>query len=160
MHKRIHGYTVVELIVTILLVSIVSVVAYPRLPSFSSYSLDAYCAELKSGIRRVQTQAMSDVVASGAYRVEISADQVVWSHPSLTLDNSQDCIGTDCSILIQLEPEDRSRGIEMTGPALEFDSFGRLTAPIILPVDLNISASNSPSEVITINQEGYIDGCR
>lgn len=160
MHKRIHGYTVVELIVTILLVSIVSVVAYPRLSSFSSHSLDAYCSELKSGIRRVQTQAMSDVVVSGAYRVEISSDQVVWSHPSLTLDNAQDCIGTDCSILVQLGPDDNTRGIEMTGPALEFDSFGRLTTPLIPSVNVIISAPNSPSEVITINKEGYIDGCR
>ncbi|MFM2590395.1 prepilin-type N-terminal cleavage/methylation domain-containing protein [Vibrio sp. TBV020] len=157
---RSSGFTLVELIITILLLSIVSVVAYTRLPSFSGYALDGYCAELKSGIRRVQTQAMNDVAVSGAYQILSSntASVVTWSNPAIELNPSPDCVGPNCSRLMSFSAEDVQRGIRINSQLVNFDTFGR-------PVDSEettdfiISAPDGSQEVIEINQEGYVGGC-
>ncbi|RTZ16510.1 prepilin-type N-terminal cleavage/methylation domain-containing protein [Vibrio aquaticus] len=159
--SRSSGFTLVELIITILLLSIVSVTAYTRLPSISGYAIDGYCNELKSGIRRVQTQAMNDVAVSGAYRITSSnvAGTVLWSNPALNLNIGEDCTGPSCARLMTFTPEDNRRGISINSQLLTFDSMGRPVDADNPMTEFTISAPDGSREQVAINAEGYVSGC-
>lgn len=154
-----NGFTTIELIITILLLAIVSVVAYSRMPAISDYVVDSYCESLKSGVRRVQTQAMFDVASSGAYRVISSEHEVRWSNETLVLNDSEDCIGPMCSTLIRITQEDMNRGLQFNTASLEFDSFGRLVSAAESSVSFVLSTRNNQSKQVTVYSEGYVDGC-
>ncbi|NOH79157.1 prepilin-type N-terminal cleavage/methylation domain-containing protein [Vibrio sp. RE86] len=158
---RRSGFTLVELIITILILSVIAVVAYPRLPSFSGYALDGYCSELKSGLRRVQTQAMNDIAASGAYSVTSSniGGVVSWSQPELNLDSSPDCVGPSCSQIMRFSEEDTRRGVTINSQFISFDNFGRLLNSSVSNATFTIDAPSGESTSVTINLEGYIGGC-
>jgi len=153
------GFTTIELIITILLLSIISVVAYSRIPSISDYAMDSYCETLKSGVRRVQTQAMFDVASSGAYRVISTDHEVKWSNDSLLLNDSEDCIGSMCATLLRIGEEDINRGLQFNTVSLEFDSFGRLTSAAESSISFELSTQDDQTESVTVYLEGYVDGC-
>lgn len=160
--RRTAGFTLVELVVTIIILSIISIVAYTRFPSISGYKLPAYCHNVKSALRRVQTQAMNDVTISSAYQVIVSPHSVSWNNDAIVLDTSANCVGNRCSQLVTLSQDDINRGIRFSANQFYFDSMGRFVSAASATsgrVEIAITAPQTSSEQVTVYQEGYIDGC-
>lgn len=153
------GFTTIELIISILLLSVISVVAYSRIPAISDYAIDSYCETLKSGVRRVQTQAMFDVASSGAYQVISTEHEVRWNNDTLQLNDNESCIGPMCSSLIRITEEDMNRGLQINTTSIEFDSFGRLVSTAEPSVSFELSTGDNQSKQVTVYSEGYVDGC-
>lgn len=147
---------------TIIILSIVGIVAYTKFPSFSGFSVPAYCATAKSAIRRVQTQAMNDVATMSAYQIVVSPTKVEWRNSSLNLDHSESCIGSKCSQLVQLSDEDINRGIRFSPNQFYFDSMGRYVSAATesnQTITIDITAAQGSDKRITVYKEGYVDGC-
>ena len=156
------GFTLVELVVTIIILSVIGVVAYAKFPSFSGFTIPGYCASTKSALRRVQTQAMNDVATTSAYQVVVNSTNVQWRNSSLNLDNSNNCTGSKCSQLVRLSEEDINRGIRFSPNQFYFDSMGRYVSAATQSnqtVTITISAPQQSPQQVTLYQEGYIDGC-
>ncbi len=162
-HRNATGFTLVELVVTIIILSILSVVAYTRLPSVSGFTLPSYCHAVKSAVRRVQTQAMNDVAISSAYQVIVTPTVLKWANADLNLNDSPDCIGTYCSRLVTISDEDVRRGIRFSVQQFSFDSMGRafsINNSANSTINIDLSSPQDADKQVVIYQEGYVDGCR
>lgn len=156
------GFTLVELVVTIILLSVIGVVAYTRFPSFSGFTVPAYCATAKSAIRRVQTQAMNDVANSQPYIVQINPTNIEWQNGAITLNPAVDCTGPKCAQLVRLSDKDIQRGIRFSDEKIQFDSLGRSvdsSGVTTREVQITLGNPQGRDRQITIYKEGYVDGC-
>ena len=156
------GFTLVELVVTIIILSILGAVAYTRFPSISGFTLPSYCHVAKSAVRRVQTQAMNDVASSSAYQIIVTPTVLKWHNASLDLNDGANCTGPFCSQLVTISDEDRQRGIRFSPQQFSFDTMGRIVSAALTGNNQAVIELTSPQEAskqIIIHQEGYVDGC-
>ena len=143
------GFTLVELVTTIILIAILSVVVLPRLMTSSSYSAFTLRDEFISELRKAQLMAMNN--QDRCYRVDVDAD----GYQLVRFDNST-CTGTSIS-----EPKQAFTG----RASLQLISTGNNTFDISFDTS-GISVCSGPSinvisdETLTINIEsqGYIHG--
>lgn len=161
--KRYHaGFTLVELVATVILLSVLGVVAYTKFPSFSGFTVPAYCAAAKSAIRRVQTQAMNDVTSTSPYMVIVNPTNIEWKNDTLALNSSRDCVGSRCSNLVEISDADVKRGIRFAAQQVTFDSLGRSITSDgtgTQTIKINIDNPQGSNKEIVIYNEGYVDGC-
>ncbi|MGR6839398.1 pilus assembly FimT family protein [Aliivibrio wodanis] len=154
------GFTLVELVSCIVLLSILSITAYSKMPSRSSFEVAALCNQTQSALRRVQVQAMNDVVIElqDQYQVNVSATLVQWQKgASSALNSSVDCVGVSCSNLVNSGGSIEFDLDQGGASQLKFDGLGR-------PSDLqshtiSFKESGTVQKSLSINQEGFIDGC-
>ncbi|MFQ6371853.1 type IV pilin protein [Shewanella sp. YIC-542] len=148
-----HGFTLVELVVTILLLAILSVVALPRLMGAGSYSAYALRQEFISELRRVQLLAITN--PDRCYRINIDNGGYQLSH-----------LQQDCSTLIANETQHafpRNTRIQLLANSrdtfsVQFDSDGR---SVFLPAGLGCNGNclqvmADDTLGIAIEAEGYI----
>lgn len=158
--NRQNGFTLVELVSCIVLLSILSITAYSKMPSRSSFEIAALCNETQSALRRVQVQAMNDVVTDiqDQYRVNISTTLVQWQKgSSAALNTTADCVGVACSNLVITDGQITLTLDQGSASEISFDGFGR-------PSDsqdhiISFKDSGSIQKSFTINEEGFIDEC-
>lgn len=140
------GFTLVELVVTILLLAIISVVVLPRFFGASSYSAFALRQEIIAELRRDQMLALSN--GDRCFRLNVAATGYRLQH-----------LQADCSTeIFQESPQDWPRGaqLQLDGNnqfSIMFDTLGR--------PQLNCSAGCLQvvaDEVlpIAVEPEGYI----
>lgn len=158
--KTQSGFTLVELVSCIVLLSILSITAYSKMPSRASFEVAALCNETQSALRRVQMQAMNDVVTDiqDQYKVNISSTLVQWQKgASGALSTTSDCVGVSCSNLVTTNGQIEFTLDQGSASEIHFDGFGR-------PSDLqahtiSFEDSGSVEKSFTINEEGFIDEC-
>ena len=73
---RIRGFTIVELIITIIVVGILAVSAYPLIGGRSGVETAAYQGQVISLLRLQQQRAMQDTVDTGTYGFTVSPTEV------------------------------------------------------------------------------------
>ncbi|WP_076538546.1 Tfp pilus assembly protein FimT/FimU [Shewanella sp. UCD-KL21] len=159
-HKRVHcGFTLVELVTTILIVGIVAVFVIPRLIPQSSYSAYSLRNEFISELRQVQLRAMNN--SDRCYRISVSPSGYQLSHYSQTINTASASCNT--ANLVRVEVEQPFQGgayIELassnaTSFSLEFDNSGRSN---INCSGLCFNAVADETLGIAIESEGYIHG--
>lgn len=156
------GFTLVELVVTIIILSILGAVAYTRFPSISGFTLPSYCHVARSAVRRVQTQAMNDVASSSAYQIIVTPTALNWQNRSLDLNDSAHCSGPFCSRLVTISDADLQRGIRFSPQQFSFDTMGRVVSAAHNSNNqtaIQLSSSQEASKQFIIYQEGYVDVC-
>ncbi|EGU46909.1 hypothetical protein VII00023_17609 [Vibrio ichthyoenteri ATCC 700023] len=160
--RKITGFTLVELVVTIIILSILGAVAYTRLPSISGFALPSYCHVAKAAVRRVQTQAMNDVATSSAYQIIVMPTVLKWHNANLALNDNPNCTGPFCSRLVTISDKDQQRGIRFSPQTFSFDSMGRFVSAAHSSNNqalINLSSPQEASKQIIVYQQGYVDGC-
>ncbi|MCY9801947.1 prepilin-type N-terminal cleavage/methylation domain-containing protein [Vibrio scophthalmi] len=156
------GFTLVELVVTIIILSILGAVAYTRFPSISGFTLPSYCHVAKSAVRRVQTQAMNDVASSSAYQIIVTPTELTWHNASLDLNDSPNCSGSFCSRLVAISEKDLQRGVRFSPQQFSFDTMGRFVSAAHSSNNqalIELSSPREASKQIIVYREGYVDGC-
>jgi MSHA pilin protein MshC len=147
------GFTLVELVTTIILIGILAVTVLPRLLSSSSYSAFTLRNEFISELRYVQLKAIQNT--DQCYQLDVNAS-------GYTLRYFNDRVGNSCSNQFRAEqPQTFSGGahIELASSAsqvfsITFDSLGRMTSPACAGHCFNAVADDTLA--IAVETEGYI----
>lgn len=147
------GFTLVELVTTIILIGILAVTVLPRLLSSSSYSAFTLRNEFISELRYVQLKAIQNT--DQCYQLDVNTS-------GYTLRYFNDRVGNSCSNQFRAEqPQTFSGGahIELASSAsqvfsITFDSLGRMTSPACAGHCFNAVADDTLA--IAVETEGYI----
>ena len=147
------GFTLVELVTTIILIGIIAVAVLPRLFSASSYSAYTLRNEFISELRYVQLKAIQNT--DQCYQLDVSAS-------GYTLRYFNDRVGNSCSNPFRAEqPQTFSGGahIALASTAsqvfsITFDSLGRIISPVCSGHCFNAVADETLA--IAVESEGYI----
>lgn len=146
--RQSRGFTIVELVTTIVILGIVAAIASPRFFSTSSFETAGFAAEVRSGLRHAQATAM----ASGCdIRAQLSSSGFVlqrWSGGAGCNDRTgtlQTLKRADGGDYLSQPPS----GITVGAAALYFDSMGR-------PRDANSGALLSTALSITVGTDTVV----
>ena len=144
MNKECSGFTLVELVIVIVLVSILAAYAAAKWPSNSELKLPAQASLMASHIRHTQAlamhwgQALRVTVGSGGYSVSCvtaSANPPCNNTPVIDPVTNQ-------AFNIALDS-----GISLTGANIDFDTLGR-------PVSGGAIVTSTPARTFTLTADG------
>ena len=149
-----HGFTLVELIVTLILVGILAVVAIPRLTGLSAYNTLGFYDRVASGIRFAQKQAIAKrrnvCLAFTANSVTIRFA----SSAGAAAPCDADLAGPDGVSPYVLAADPRGVGAVVFSPTptdFQFDALGRPT------IGQTITVSGDGLKTLSVEQEtGYV----
>ena len=149
--NQLHGFTLVELVVIIILVGILAVVAIPRLTGIGSYDTLGFYDRVASGLRYAQKQAIAkrrNVCAT------FSATSVTFSFASAA-GSAQPCnanlVGPAGQSPYTLAPEGSGIAFTATPANFSFDALGRPSTGQI------ISITGDGTRTLTVEPEtGYV----
>lgn len=148
------GFTLVELIVTLILVGILAVVAIPRLTGLGAYNILGFYDRVASGIRFAQKQA---IAKRRNVCLTFTANSITFrfaSSAGATAPCDADLAGPDGAAPYVLAPDPRGVGAVVFSPTptdFQFDALGRPT------VGQTITVSGDGLKVLSVEQEtGYV----
>ena len=147
------GFSLIELITTILLIGIIAVSVLPRFIGSSTYSAHSLRSEFISELRLIQLKALNNV--DRCFRVDVSAAGFQLKHFTRG-------VGNTCANLVRTESLQAFEGgasIELVSPAshsfsITFDTLGRLVSPTCDGLCFNSIADDTLG--IGVSSEGYI----
>jgi MSHA pilin protein MshC len=145
---KFSGFTLIELIVVILLLSIMSVTVLPKFFTATSFQEYTYQSEVITKLRSIQVRAMQQTANSRCHKV------LVTTHALGIPKNCDESLAEGCqsdttSVIIE---SNHSVVFNLsTGSSFTFDNMGR---PSCSPCDLNITGDSALT--VTIESEGYI----
>ncbi|ABN63298.1 type II secretion system protein [Shewanella baltica] len=149
------GFTLVELVTTIILISILAVVVLPRLFTQSSYSAYSLRNEFISELRQVQQKALNNTDRCFRVTVSVTGYQV----SQFSARNGAACSGTALSpnpLYSQAFQGSAQLVLVSTNSSnftLDFDINGRLSLACNGPC-INVIANDTV--MINVSSEGYI----
>ena len=147
------GFSLVELVTTIILIGIVAVVVLPRFFADSSYSAYSLRNEFISELRQAQLRALNNT--DQCFDVNVTSTGYQLRHYSARA-------GSNCNNVIRTEAFQTFTGrasISLTASAsqsftITFDSLGRMLTPSCAGVCFNINADETLQ--VGVETEGYI----
>ncbi|MFV0449125.1 MAG: type II secretion system protein [Vibrio sp.] len=155
MQSNQQGFTLVELIVVILLVSILSVYAASRFSGVSSVSAYAVREQAISMIRQIQIDRMQSNLSTDRF----AADPKLDNYFKLAIQT--DCLGSVyvCSLPVgDNSRSDRLRPSNVQFSAahseISFDLYGNPSSSVTIDIEAGGSRS-----AVCINAQGYVSGC-
>ena len=160
MYKRCHaGFTLVELVTTILIVGIIAVFVIPKLIPQSSYSAYSLRNEFISELRQIQLKSMNN--SDRCYRLNVTSVGFQLSQYSQNLNSASS--GCNTSNLIRTDIEQPFQGgayIELasnraTTFTVDFVNFGRSNIGCSVHC---FNAVAGETLQIAMESEGYIHG--
>lgn len=167
---RTAGFTLVELVITLVLLGVLAVAVLPRFQDTSGVAEYTYRARLISALRTMQLRAMQDTRANFCFQVNF-VNGVGSAFGPPTLDYTGTAVRT-CAASISTAIEDSfavatdlemaADGVVLAGaPAtLEFRDLGQpFVAGVQLVSPLQISLSGIDSLNVCVEAEGYIHAC-
>ncbi|QIR13371.1 prepilin-type N-terminal cleavage/methylation domain-containing protein [Shewanella aestuarii] len=149
-----NGFSLVELVTTILLIGILAVTVLPRLFSDSSYSAYALRNEFIAELRQGQLRALNNT--DRCYDINVTVAGYQLRHYSAR--NGNACSGTLLRTELLQEFQGGAYVSLLAGGSqnftVTFDSLGRLLQPICSGACFNIIADDTL--VVAVESEGYI----
>jgi MSHA pilin protein MshC len=140
------GFTLVELIITIILIAILATTVAPKFFTTESYQEYSYRADIINKLRAIQLIAMQQTSGSKCNQVAITAKSIKVADADCTLNN------------ISVEVEE-NHDITFTGEEslITFDSSGRPDGDCRTNADgCDITITGTETLTIKIESEGYI----
>lgn len=146
------GFTLIELVVVIIMISILSVSVIPKMFTSNGYEEIGYRAEAVAKLRAIQLRAMQDTSATQCLTVlvtkkKLGIPDVSCSPPSFSTNNDQS------NTIVKISEKDVSFDDQNGGYSFSFDRMGRPVPDQARTITIN---GSEQSIVITINREGYI----
>lgn len=149
-----NGFTLIELVIVITLISILAVSAAPKFIAVNKFNAFAYREQMLASLRLMQQQAMQQTDKQRCHQMQIQANQY---QPNLSCNSSYTLsskLQQDLSFVI---PE--SSAISMLAKpssTLTFDSWGRVSEcenQCVIEFNEQVSAR------LCIESQGYIHAC-
>jgi MSHA pilin protein MshC len=156
-----HGFTLVELVVTILIISILGTFAFVRFSGNSGFAEVTFQERLVSSLRNIQQRAMQDTLRSNLYTFNFST-----SPPAAfpLFDGSQISVNAGDDFLSILSNEINEENVSLSvnslpsSGVLSFDSLGRPRAGLVAACTsgCEIDFIGEQQARVCIEPEGYI----
>ena len=151
------GFTTIELVVVLIIVSILAATALPRFFSANSYEEYSYQNELVSTLRAIQLRAMQQTANAVCHSVFINTTQDIVGLLATDIGNADNChvssfhsditqIAIDASHLVNVSSSEADN-------KFSFDSMGR---PQGCAMPCQIMITGQQTLTIQIEAEGYI----
>ncbi|ALO36063.1 MSHA biogenesis protein MshC [Colwellia sp. MT41] len=159
------GFTLIELIVVIILISILAVSVAPKFDGTSSYEAHTHRAQLISALRLTQQRAMQQTNTADGYCHQIVFDDV---ESRYGIPNRIDCTQTDPVFLPGWQADATGHTVDSryqitfnidgqdNPQTVGFDWMGRPTESCDGGCKINVIRPGEKSLIITIEEEGYI----
>ncbi|MBY6197075.1 Tfp pilus assembly protein FimT/FimU [Vibrio hangzhouensis] len=152
--RKLAGFTLIELIVVLILLSVISVVAASRFMGRSGFSVEA-----------AKEQAVAIVQQIQLGRMQSNINEVSDLNRRYQLVIQQDCFGSrySCSQSNKQGQSDylQLEGVQVSAPLnqIDFDLLGRpVCDSCTFPIQIQFS-QHSDSASLCINSEGFVDAC-
>jgi MSHA pilin protein MshC len=139
MQKQERGFTLIELITVVILISLISVTLFSRLGSVSTANLQAGRDDLIAALFFAQQSAMAR-----------SNIQVILTANSVSVTEN----GTPLIVHSKGYPLTFPSGVTTTSKTLTYDKLGKVTAPAT-PITITLSANGGASATVTLEESGY-----
>lgn len=165
MHNK--GFTLIELIVVIMLISILAVTVIPKIDSTDGYEAHTHRAQLISALRLTQQRAMQQTDSTDEYCHQIVFDS---AYPRYGIPNREDCDDESLPTPIEDWKPDATGHLVEDGyditfdinddpnpSVVGFDWMGRPTKGCDGGCQINIKHISGQSLKIYIEEEGYIN---
>ncbi|WP_137165596.1 type II secretion system protein [Salinimonas lutimaris] len=170
------GFTLVELIVTIVIVGVLAVVALPRFADTSGYTEFTYQKRVLAALRAMQYKAMQDTRTGFCHQLNFATGSDPAFGPA-TMDYSAVNQATTCQNTIDFSAPEALRtdtgeiqadGVTMSvldsaGTAISslgFDNLGRpVTADCSTASGCTITFSAQASAAVCVTSQGWIHAC-
>lgn len=135
--KNIHGFTIIEIIASLVVIGIITAVTVSISSSMGSYRLTSEVEILKSHLRYAQSRAMSDTVSWG---ITFSANSYTLQKNGITATSN---LPNENSATHNLQS-----GVTSSSANVSFDNFGN---PGGVTITITLSAGSSSLITITGN---------
>jgi MSHA pilin protein MshC len=147
------GFTLVELVTTMIVIGIIAVAVLPRLMSDSSFSAYSLRSEFISELRQVQLKAIQNT--DQCYQIDVTSS-------GYTLRHFSGRAASLCTNQVRIEQQQTFSGnahVALTSNAsqvfsITFDSLGRMLSPACSGHCFNVVADETLA--IAVESEGYI----
>lgn len=147
MIKEKNGFTMMDLVMVIAILSIFSVMAIPRLTSLHTVKLYGVANKLASDIQYAQQVAISKQIRCGVYFDTSAESYFVYEGLFVTAATATKATDpyTRGAFIVDYQSEDPYKGIDLAstnfGGRLEFDSLGQPynNAGILIPAEARIT---------------------
>lgn len=182
--KSNQGFTLIELMLTMIIISILAAYAYPRFSGTSGYSEFTYQARLLAAMRNMQQRAMQDTRSGYCFRMILDTTNSDFGPPSFATQSST--CGT--SVYHDENPAHKNpdylrtgktgsdyemakEGVTLTAVSgasnitlIGFDSLGRPINSAGNPAcaagcTITLTGRDSDEAKVCVEREGYIHGC-
>jgi len=145
-NHRYTGFTLVELIITIVVIAILAVTALPKFIGSSGTDALLVQDQMISVLRRMQTQAMQQT-NTNCHSLQLTASQLSTTGCTTPADGLNLVLPSDSGLSFS------------PATTLTFDSLGRLSPVSSSVTSLVILSSGVPAANVCIETEGYIHPC-
>ena len=167
------GFTLIELMIVIVLISTLSVSVFSRFTGASSYSEYTYQARLISSLRNMQTRAMHDTRTDYCFQINLDNTSPAFGPPTLNYTTgaaADTCLTnidfTNASYLTTSATEMTEAEVNLsTLPNFSFIAFNSLGQPVDTQKNLTcdsqckITLTGEAAVSVCIESEGYIHAC-
>lgn len=171
-HNKNIGFTLVELVIVIILISTLSVLALSRYSSTSTFSEYTYQARLVSVLRNMQTRAMHDTRDGYCFQINFDNSSAAFGPPALNYTTGSAVDTCRTSIDFTNASYLTTSAIEMTDsevslstlPIFDFIAFNSLGQPVdagelACSSQCKITLTGESTVSVCIESEGYIHAC-
>ncbi|WP_371376636.1 type II secretion system protein [Thalassotalea aquiviva] len=156
-YQNKHGFTLIELVLVILIISILSVYLGPRLLGQGGVNVIAYRNQMISTLRLLQQQAMQDTA-------ELQCHQLLVDTSRYGIPDQRPCFKPSFSSLWEPDnrgfvfPDAANISLKSTATELTFDSWGRVKE-CDRKQGCIITFTGEVKVSICIESQGYIHAC-
>lgn len=155
--NREFGFTLIELIVTIILLGIIATTVIPRFLTSEGFAEYTYRDELIIKLRAIQLRSMQQTNNIACQTISFNSTQVGLL---ATIPNTNTCgssLAGDTTKVTISSSDSISFSISESLPSFSFSSMGRPVGCIAKdPCDITLTIAGSESLSVFINEEGFI----
>ncbi len=155
--KAVYGFTLIELVVTIILLGIMVTTVIPRFLTSEGFAEYTYRDELIIKLRAIQLRSMQQTNNIACQTISFNSTQVGLL---ATITNTNTCdsdLAGDTTKVTISSSDSISFSISENLPSFSFSSMGRPVGCIAKdPCDITLTVTGSDSLSVFINEEGFI----
>lgn len=146
------GFTLIELIAVILIISILAISVVPKMIGSSNFDSFVYRDQMISSLRLMQQQGMQQTDSNSCHQIIVNSDGYGASANCSTNTLIPDWATKNTGFAIPIDSS-----VQITGMStITFDSWGRVAE---CSSGCTIELTNDDSALLCIESQGYIHGC-
>lgn len=151
------GFTLIELIIVIILISILAVTIIPKLLSSKGFEEYTYRDELIIKLRSIQLRTMQQTNNSTCQKIQVSNSVIGLLATTPNAATCEVSYAGDFTTVIINDSHDITFTISEELSSFSFSSLGRpLGCDVITPCEITLTVTGESTLDIKINSEGYI----
>lgn len=154
-HKNC-GFTLIELIIVIILISIMAVTVVPKFLSSKGFEEYTYRDELIIKLRAIQLRTMQQTNNSTCQKIEVTSSVVRLLATTLNANTCETSDAGESTTVSVKGNHNVSFTISESLSNFSFSSIGKPIGCVATPCEITLTVTGESSLAIKINIEGYI----